>query len=127
MKVYLVNEHWNNGEPYEDNLDCDVIIKVFDTKEKAINFIKTYIPEDVVEIVDEDALKAEAKKWWDEFSEDDKTYYSCFDEMVEEMRNDFRYIKYSEYRDDIETRFINTNGRYADERYRTTVIEKEVE
>ena len=47
MKVYAVVEHIDNNESYpEDRWWKDETIQIFETKEKAIEFIRTYKPDE---------------------------------------------------------------------------------
>ena len=39
-KVYLIMEHYDNGEPFEDNYTNDIPIHAFETRMDAENFIK---------------------------------------------------------------------------------------
>ena len=93
-KVYLVNKHYNNREPYEDNYDYNEILEAFDSEEKAKSFIKEWMPENVFRTKEEaeEALKSD----WDTLPEEEKDdgYYTGFEDFVNENAC---YIKKIEY------------------------------
>ncbi|MBP3826252.1 MAG: hypothetical protein ILA11_11045 [Butyrivibrio sp.] len=60
-KVYVVYVFYNNCESYEDNFTETRTLKVFDSKEKALTFIKEYVPDKF--ITEEEAKELAAKEW----------------------------------------------------------------
>lgn len=85
MKVYAVVEHCDNNESYpEDRMWSDMTLQIFSTKEKALEFVKNYKP-------DEDA--------YDETELDEATnkLKKFFEDHKNEPVNGFWNVTYEEY------------------------------
>lgn len=88
-KVYVVYEFYNNCESYEDNFTKTETLKVFDSEEKALTFIKEYVPDKF--ITEEEAKKLAAKEW----PTDDPQEICC--DADEYMWDNYNFIKGIEY------------------------------
>ena len=124
MKVYFVVEHRSNGETYEDCMSRDQVIEAFATKEKADEFVKTYIPEGVTPELNEEVVEARAKKEWEKATEEDRKRYGSIEKIKKYIPYNIRYMKESQYINGV--RYITVNGLWTNEFYRTRVVEKEV-
>lgn len=93
-KVYVVYEFYNNCEDYEENYTELKVIKVFDSKEKALAFIKDYIPEGIM--TKEQAIKS-AESSWSVMPEDEKEYYADAEDY---MWDDLTFVKGIDYPED---------------------------
>lgn len=82
-KVFLVNKHYDNHEPYEDGFWYDETLIAFDTKKKAENFIKGWLPKHVFSTREE--AKEALLKEWETLSEKDKEegFDNSFDDFFD--------------------------------------------
>lgn len=110
-KVYVVYEFYNNGESYEDNYTETKVLKVFDSKVKALTFIEYYCPESYMT---EQEANTSAKEKWEEVKKDPslEAYYENYRGYMHET---YRYIRSVEYKRDGSKTFLCYCGPYCTE------------
>lgn len=110
-KVYVVYQFYNNGESYEDNYIETKVLKVFDSKLKALNFIDNYCPEGYM--TKQEATIQSKEKW-----EEVKKYPSAEDYYENArgyMNEAYRYIKDVENKPDGSKTLLCHDGPYCAE------------
>lgn len=90
-KVYVVYEFYDNGESYEYNYTETKVLKIFDSKEKALTFINDYIPNGIM--TKEQAIKL-AEPSWSAMPENEKVFYANTEDY---MWDDLTFIKGIDY------------------------------
>lgn len=125
-KVYVVYEFYNNCEAYEDNFTETKTLKVFDSKEKALEFIKNYIPDGVIP-TKEEAMKV-AYDAWEKLNDVEKEYY---ENSVDYMYEHCTFVKGIDYpeetTDGSKYVFVRNGNLFEDPEYHVYFKEWEVE
>lgn len=124
MKVYLVEEYYNNNELYEDNFTRSSVIKAFANKDKARDFIKNYIPKDYH--TREEAEKILREKW-DGMPDEDIYYYNNFENYFKSEAQIITNVSFNPDAEDTDIKVVDCHTRFEDPSFFYSIIELEVE
>lgn len=124
MKVYLVEEFYNNNEEYEDNYTRSSVIKVFANKDKAKEFVKNYIPKGY-------HTKEEAERFfkeqWDAmpckgiyYCNNYENYFKCEAQIITN-------VSFNPDAENTNIKVVDCHTRFEDPSFFYSIIELEVE
>lgn len=124
MKVYLVEEFYNNNEMYEDNFTRGSVIKAFANKDKAKEFIKNYIPKGY-------RTKEEAERFfkeqWDGMPYKDIQYYNNFEDYFKCEAQIITNVSFNPEAENTDIKVVDCHTRFEDPSFFYSIVELEVE
>ena len=116
-KVYIVSLHYDNHGEYDMNYQYDEVLDIFDTKEKAENFIKSWMPDSIVSKSKEEE-EARLKEEWNAMPDDEK---------ADDFDNDFsEYFAYRARYIDKVLYNVRKRAAFRPFRFVTDVISKRI-